>query len=79
MSQTLAPARPAGPPPTLEAVNFFRMKSAALHDAPAPAADDPVVVLVSGANGGLIAVAPGARLIALAQVRPGVRVRFFDR
>ncbi|MBI1251801.1 MAG: hypothetical protein GC189_10045 [Alphaproteobacteria bacterium] len=79
MSETLAPARPASPPPTLESVSLFRMKVAALHDAPAPEPDDPVVVLIAGDNGGVIAVAPGAQIIALAQVRPGVRVRFFSR
>lgn len=79
MSETLAPERPVGPPATLEAISLFRVKAAALHDAPAPSSEDPVVVLVAGENGGVIAIAPGARVIALAQIRPGQRVRFLEK
>jgi hypothetical protein len=78
-SLTLAPPRAGGPPPTLEALALFRMKAAALHDKPAPPPKDPVVVLIAGEEGGTIAVAPTAKIIVLAEVRAGAKVRFFDR
>jgi hypothetical protein len=81
MSDTLAltPPRTNGPPSTLESLALFRMKAAALAD-PRPAPEpDPMIVLISGDKGGTIAIAPTAEIVVLAQVRAGVKVKFFDR
>ncbi|MGE0829244.1 MAG: hypothetical protein AB7O04_07835 [Hyphomonadaceae bacterium] len=78
-SLVLSPPRTGGPPPTLEGRALFRMKAAALSDAPPPPPADPVVVLIAGENGGQIAFAPTAKIILLAEVRAGVKVKFFDR
>jgi hypothetical protein len=78
-SLTLTPPRTSGPPSTLESLALFRVKAAGFTDPrPAPKAD-PIVTLIAGENGGTIAVAPTAKIIVLAEVRAGVKVKFFDR
>lgn len=71
MAQSLAPMPPSGAnPATLEAVTSFRVKTAALSR-PAgpirtPGAD---MVLVTGADGGLVVYAPSDKLAILASRR----------
>lgn len=76
---TLSPPRTSGPPATLEGRALFRVKAAALSDAPSPPAENPAVVLIAEENGGAIAMLPNAKVVVLAQVRAGTRVKFYEK
>lgn len=81
MSDALShsPPRTSGPPATLEGRALFRVKAAALSDAPSPPSEDPAVVLIAEENGGTIAILPNSKVIVLADVRRGTRVNFYER
>lgn len=70
MASSLAPLPPRGDfPATLEGMTSFRMKTAALHRPAAPMFGDPTMVLVTGADGGIIVYPPSDKLIILAARR----------
>lgn len=70
MASSLAPLPPrAGVPATLEAFASFRVKTAALSRPAAPARGDPNVVLVTGADGGVVVYPPSDKLVILAARR----------
>jgi len=58
-----------GPPATLEARALFRVKTAALHEQAAPRPGDPNMVLVQGADGGVVVYPPSPKLAILAAER----------
>ncbi len=76
---TLTPPKTGGPPPTLEGRALFRVKAAALSDAPSPPPEDPAVVLIAQEGGGTIAMLPDPKIVVLAHVRPGARVNFYEK
>lgn len=65
----LSPLRLSAPA-TLEAHALFRVKTAALSQPAAPAKADPTMVLVTGADGGVVVYQPSDKLIILAAHRP---------
>ena len=71
MASSLAPAPPYGgyPPPTQEGITSFRVKTAALSRPAAPMKGDPTMVLVTGADGGVVVYPPSDKLIILAARR----------
>ncbi|MBL8537977.1 MAG: hypothetical protein JNM59_11295 [Hyphomonadaceae bacterium] len=67
MASSLAPSPPrSGVPATLESVASFRVKTAALSRPAAPQKGDPNMVLVTGADGGVVVYPPSDKLIILA-------------
>ena len=65
----LTPPRRPGPPATLEERALLRAHVAAYHDDPAPQHADPEVVMVTGADGGVIVYPPSDKLVILAAYR----------
>ena len=57
------------PPATLEARALFRVHTAALVERATPMKADPNVVLITGADGGMVAFAPSEKLAILAAER----------
>jgi len=70
MASSLAPTPPAGRhPATLEGVTSFRVKTAAISRPAAPMKADPTMVLVTGADGGVVVYPPSEKLVILAARR----------
>lgn len=70
MASSLAPIPPSGgAPATLEGMTSFRMRTAALMRPAAPMRADPQVVMVTGADGGVVVYPPSEKLIILAAHR----------
>ncbi|MEZ5996584.1 MAG: hypothetical protein R3C25_12625 [Hyphomonadaceae bacterium] len=70
MAQSLAPSPPrAGQPATLEGVNSFRVRTAALARPAAPLRGDPNLVLLTSPDGGVVVYPPGGNLVILASRR----------
>ena len=70
MASSLAPTRSIGGcPATLEALASFRVKTAALSRPAAPERGDPNMVLVTGADGGVVVYPASDKLIILAARR----------
>lgn len=70
MASSLAPLPPrGGSPATLEGMATFRMKTAALSRPAVPMRGDPSMVLVTGADGGVVVYPPSDKLIILAARR----------
>jgi len=70
MGSTLAPTPPnGGHPATLEAVTSFRVKTAALSRPATPMQADPNLVLVTGADGGVVVYPASDKLVILAARR----------
>jgi hypothetical protein len=59
----------SGVPATLEAVNSFRVKTAALSRPAAPAKGDPSMVLITTPDGGVVVYPPSDKLVILAARR----------
>jgi len=70
MNDSLASTfRLRGPPATLEARALFRVHAAAIHAAPSPAPADPEVVVMTRADGSVVAYPPSPKLVILAAER----------
>ena len=70
MNDSLASTfRLRGPPATLEARALFRVHTAALHAAPSPASMNPEVVLMTHADGRVVAYPSSPKLVILAVER----------
>lgn len=70
MASSLAPLPPrGGHPPTLESMNSFRVKTAALSRPAAPAKGDPNMVLITAPDGGVVVYPPSKKLAILAARR----------
>lgn len=71
MAQSLAPFAPrGGVPATLEQVSSFRVKAATLSRPAGPIQrPDPNMVLVTGADGGVVVYPPSDKLVILAARR----------
>jgi hypothetical protein len=70
MAQSLAPIPPrGGVPATLESMNSFRVKTAALSRPAAPAKGDPNMVLITAPDGGVVVYPPSDKLVILAARR----------
>lgn len=70
MASSLAPLPPRGDhPATLESVNSFRVKTAALSRPAAPEKGDPNMVLITSPDGGVVVYPPSKKLAILAARR----------
>lgn len=71
MASSLAPLPPAGKhPATLESVTSFRVKTAALSRPAGPIQKpNPDMVLITGADGGVVVYPPSEKLVILASRR----------
>ena len=71
MASSLAPLPPTGKhPATLESVTSFRVKTAALSRPAGPIQKpNPDMVLITGADGGVVVYPPSEKLVILASRR----------
>lgn len=70
MSSSLAPMPPRGGfPATLEAVTSFRVKTAALSRPAAPISHHNEMVVLTGADGGVVVYPPSEKLVILSAWR----------
>jgi hypothetical protein len=60
-------------PATLEAMALFRVKTAAISEPAAPMKGDPNMVLLTGADGGVVVYPPSKKLVILAAARERLR------
>lgn len=71
MSETLTPLplHRSGPPLTLEARAFYRVRTAEILGPAAPASASPDIVLVEADDGGVVVFQPSSKLVILAAER----------
>jgi hypothetical protein len=71
-SLVLTPPRRPGPPQTSESEALFGVRSAALMGPPAPASDNPEIVVIP-AEDGVVVYPPSSKLVILSEARARLR------